>query len=589
MTDEQQYLMNWSLTILKIASLFFLFFISLPVALGNQDPVDSLINTIEIEQLNNAEILTEFESDNTDLERSRLERETKISVHFPHNILPSDVRYRLRFQPDKEDAAASAYNRLDLSYSNLKVGLLLHRDSGETSFYDLWRIYFTGRSQRTKVILGDFQVNQGLGWCIASTPSWLSIYRMDSSWRSYRTGIIPNRSSEEGRGWKGAAIQSNWGNYAFSLWGGYAAYDARWDSDSLNVIPYSTQGDHTGGRLSRIVQVDEYHTGSRLYYQGEKQIELGLSGWMSRFSRPISPNTEAMRFEGLDRPIQTIGADLRIPLKPTLTLSTEVSVQDRHAWGGAVMGVNSVHTLHFSWMAYRATSAFRLLHARPYLPFGENAKGETGGCVGFESRVNRIRFGVWWAEAVEEEVDASGYSKRSSGGRCYLIIPFPRMNTVECNYSLRHYYEKDHEETHRLRFHAFHDRDSWRLDYRQEHVFSDDGYGTLYTLCHRERLMNQFEITGAITYFFQKGKNAAPVIVEQTAPGLFPARLIWHDGVRFSGFFKWAFIQSTDGWLQVGITRYISDGDNIESGNLTDLLFRIGMELHYTHEDDFAK
>ena len=101
------------------------------------------------------------------------------------------------------------YQRYSLYYDDYAANILINKDLGEKSIADFYSGNISGKIFNTKIILGDFNIQSGMGSILWQSYSMGKGMDVISPALQYSNKIEPYRSSLEYNFFRGAAIQSN--------------------------------------------------------------------------------------------------------------------------------------------------------------------------------------------------------------------------------------------------------------------------------------------------------------------------------------------------------------------------------------------
>jgi hypothetical protein len=306
-------------------------------------------------------------------------------VEFLDGIDPPDLpgadyslKLRSRIQerePHVENALGSpvsAYSRLTLSTgSGLEAGGLWKRDAGEASRDALESAYCSLRNLLPSVnlLLGDFSLEAGQGLVL-----WRGKSLSKSAWavagpRKSGEGILPHRSTEEIRFFRGIAVTASLGDER-NRWEGALFLSRRnlpgslGDDGEVSAIS-ETSAFTTESSASRkdAVRVDAY--GGRLVYSRGGAFRAGLTFVRSRMGVTVRRD-DPVRFNGNE--IDVSGIDCRWTHGPlSLFAETAKAGKGVAAVGGAGVSAGKAFSALILYRAYAA--GFDNLYASG---FGDN-------------------------------------------------------------------------------------------------------------------------------------------------------------------------------------------------------------------------
>ncbi len=563
--NHSPFLSIWSLSAIVICTVVFVFGANRSVA---QDVIpDTLLLRLESSDIEQAQlILDAFDFDELSLLEQPLRLPEIAEGVAPGRPMPrfpgAPLTSRLRMRTEKPLDADYPYHltRFDLVSSGRHLGGLVQRDPGEQNGADLWRAYAASSWVGGWILAGDFLVDQGLGWTISSAPAWPSGYDAAGPSRLRRAGVKPNRSTEEGRGWRGMGGGLRSDALEVDLWGGYADYDARLEDDGWH--PYSSQGDHQPGRLDLIENIGERHYGARIGAWLPYGVRSGIVRWQSSWDHRLAESGQASRFRGGGEDAGATGLDFQVPIGRRAELRTEVTRQDHNSWGGASVIRLRPGKILISTVVYRATSGFHTLHSRPFLPFGDDPGGRSGLQAGCETALERWRLGGWLAWERREPVESSPYSQHGTGGKLYGWGPIGQGFSLDLRYSLR-WTERENGESEYLRqsarVHIFHNLKGRRAGLRVQGTTTNSGDGALISGYLRLRQWKPLRLAGSLTYLVTDGTGATLTVIEPSGPGLFPAVNLGRDQIRAATMLTLGLAEGLRLWISVDAAHPVGD------------------------------
>ncbi len=495
--------------------------------------------------------------------------DTSIPRYNPGANLGHRLEYRNRVLAPFSESSPAVWNRATFETGNWKFSGLIARDAGESNPADLWRLSAEWNRSSLRMVAGDFQVNQGLGWTVRSAPALPAGYAVMAPEWQRDGGLQVNRSSEEGRGWKGLGVRKDWRTLNTSIWAGRAFYDARPGLDG--PLPYSTQGDHSGSRSDFNRNLGESHAGARMEWRPRLSlldtdtlstrfapVAFGLTAAVSRWDTPLASSGLSSRYRttGSRRTWRSIGGDFLLRPSANWRIAGEVATQHSTAWGGAVTLRRDLPNAALLGMGYRATQAFEPLHARPFLPFGDDPAGRTGIYTGFETAFRQWSFGGWWAGEQREAGVGGASEEERHKVRLIAWGPLTRTWTLDIRIAQS---ETDlgarFERRRSIRGHLFRELSGRRYGLRAEEAWEDDGEGALLAMYNRERICPGVHATLQLAWVRQHHDGASVTLIEPYAPGLFPFRQVATEGLYGSLVIDAVLWGRLEGWTRARLTR----------------------------------
>ncbi|MCB2211308.1 hypothetical protein KQI52_04270 [bacterium] len=501
---------------------------------------------------------------------------------------PTGTQFRARLlNPDTEPYPAH-YARLTVDRGPIVLGLLMHRDTGERNMFDLWRASLSATYNRSRIIVGDFHVDEGLGWTVSGTPSWSSTTDAYAALRRPRSGIRMNLSAEEGWGWKGAGVSSSFDTPGTTrelarvdIWAGLQEFDSFQANADAPLYPYATQGDHSEDRTVDIVQLPARHAGGHVTLHVPFNLgEFGLTGAATEFLEDISPSVDNSRFRFADNSFSTVGIgwDVEIPDRG-LEVHSEVATQSSGAMGGGFAFANRLtgetHVVASGW---RATQDFATFHARPTLAFGSDPGGVTGGQLALVHTIQRTTLSgglaADWTEPETGDLDpkqrqavflrvlAGSRSSLRFDGAFRLRRDIDETRQVQNVYASRLYLARQYETVF--------------TSARYTASFERDGSGHGLSLNAQRRFAPWLAFGATLAGVKQVDAGSRVTVVETHGPGEFPFRTTSTEQVSASARVDLFPIDGMRLWVRGGIARFLEDGSS--SSDRTDTLISLGLD-----------
>lgn len=163
--------------------------------------------------------------------------------------LASRSRYRDRLETVKglenglyKGPGGDIYNRIITSYSNFETGVLTNKKSGESNLNEFTSFYAAYNTSNTKIIIGDFYADYGMGSLLWRQFSYRKGSEVISPAVSFGSGINPYRSSIEFAFFRGvSASHSNriGDELRFNISGFYSDRSKSATIDTINNIATS--------------------------------------------------------------------------------------------------------------------------------------------------------------------------------------------------------------------------------------------------------------------------------------------------------------------------------------------------------------
>ncbi|MFH0883398.1 MAG: hypothetical protein V2A56_10465 [bacterium] len=444
------------------------------------------------------------------------------AIVFRSRSMQSYVRSSI-VDPDVSDFPKQEL-RLEMNGGNLWFGTRLQRDRGEMDMADLRRTAFQIENSSAQLIGGDFRVDLGLGWTVGSTPAFPSSSDPVAPLRKANQNVRPQLSSEEGRGWRGAALSltpAAGKPTSLFIWGGRARYDARQEESGL--VLYSDQGNHSAERLAQLKNVNETNLGSAVQVP-IAGIRLEASRMISRFDTPLAVEGQPARFRFGGESFGASGVTLQTGNRRGRFLAAEMSRQDAGAWGGGAVASLPSPGSRLVVSMWRATATFAPLHARPWIATGTDPAGRSGIQVGIQRNLpSGARWTLTGMGEFREAFEGSPENRGASAASTLLLRTGPSAS-LELRGTLRSQWESGQtvRTVRQLLVHYFIEDFRDRIDVRLQGARGMDGNGWGASISSERRLGRVVAFTTTGTYFATAGSGVSVLVIEPSLPGELP-------------------------------------------------------------------
>lgn len=462
---------------------------------------------------------------------------------------PGSIYLRARATDVTTSPYPAHYLRAEYARNRAEIGALIARDDGERNGADLLRAGIEYSTAGTRLVAGDFRVDHALGWTVASTPAWASPTDPRAALRTGARGVRRNLSSEEGRGWRGAAVSydpngessdttasSQSAPFSADIWAGVADYDARAGANG-GFVPYSVQGDHRERRTADLETLRCTHAGARFGVHLPARLgEFEAIGVIDRFEAPIDADQAPARFRIPGRRFSAFAlAWSHSDPGRKRVIEAEATRQSTGAYAGAIVagtGLGEANAVLAS--AWRATLGFASLHARPYLAFGTDPAGRTGGQLNWVHKLpgdRRLAAGV----AVDVAEPAAGSQEQT---RALAHLTYETALAVNTTLRLQAIedasWEPGGSSDSQVRGRALLRREQGanRIDLRGELSRGEHGAIGMLSFGVTNHGGEFASVRFAVTGILHAGRGVAVSVIEPDGPGRFPVRRVSGSRLR---------------------------------------------------------
>jgi hypothetical protein len=268
------------------------------------------------------------------------------------------------FQGDKLDL----YQRYTFSSQQYKAGLLMDKEAGERQFVDFLSAYASGVFGKTKIILGDYYVEKGMGNILWKSYGLRKGATSVSPTVQYGTGIKEYRSSIDYLFFRGAAIESQLDisdvSFNISAWAAHSPRSARIDDEGNATSIYATGLYRTPTEIEKKNTLNEENLGFSLE-STYKNFKIGGTAFYLDFDHEIISQSVSS-FNGKNG---FLGTAYGYYIEDLYSIGGELS---RDAKGN--LGAKSGFQLDFDWLEIGL--AYRRFDENFRSPYGYNF-GET--------------------------------------------------------------------------------------------------------------------------------------------------------------------------------------------------------------------
>ncbi len=143
--------------------------------------------------------------------------------------LLSDIKDRAGFTKNNfMGNKLKSYNRLKVSFDNIRIGVLTEKDAGEKSYYDHYAGFMEYKSSKllNKLIIGDYNFEFGQGLALWSPYAFSKGNESVNAPSKRERRFSPHLSSEENLHFRGAAVSFNYESYFINAFYSLNSIDA---------------------------------------------------------------------------------------------------------------------------------------------------------------------------------------------------------------------------------------------------------------------------------------------------------------------------------------------------------------------------
>jgi hypothetical protein len=239
---------------------------------------------------------------------SYIKTENQVQKSNNFRKTPSSFTYKIRYLPDNPDAPAfingsylgspgSIYNRMTINYSNFSGGFLTNKVNGESSLIEFYSGYLTGNISGVKFIIGDFNIESGMGTILWKTFGMSKGAEVIAPAVQIGSLINPYRSSMNYNYFRGVSAVKEWssgiGSITTCLWAEQTPRSGNIDT-SENIITSinSPLYFRTASEIQKKNVVTEQSTGGILEWK-TSNIRIGASSLYINYNEPIQSDSRS--------------------------------------------------------------------------------------------------------------------------------------------------------------------------------------------------------------------------------------------------------------------------------------------------------
>lgn len=199
-------------------------------------------------------------------------------------------------------------DRLDLTQKyllkarNYELCAVLDKNLGEKSITDYYSIALQAEYDKTKITIGNFNIQSGLGSLLWQSNSSGKSYNTVSPAFQYSNNTDSYYSTTDFGYFRGIAIQSslrlsNSNSINFQVWSAYTQKSGTYDSTSNSITSVYTTGNFTTqSELSKKNTFQEINAGGTIEYVGS-DFRIGTTNFIINNSKELA-TTSAVQFSG---------------------------------------------------------------------------------------------------------------------------------------------------------------------------------------------------------------------------------------------------------------------------------------------------
>ncbi len=316
----------------------------------------------------------------------------------PYVVAPDDpapLRGRLVARATAGDLAGGARSAEIATFRRgdaLEFGGALERDAGEDGLADARTAWFVARRGGARVLLGDLDVEWGLGLALASTPAPRGLDgRARRALRPGR-GLAPHRGTGEERHFRGGAVGWRAGAFALEALATGTRRDARVRRDGRVTSLVGTGLHRTSPERAARDRLRDETLALRAGLSLAGGAAIAATARVSAYDPPLGPRDGSSLPTGARERI--LAADFALPAGPA-RLVGEVATRGGGGAARIVAVEASAERARVVLVARRLDPEFRALHLAPPAHFAR-ASNEEGALLFGEARFRSLRVEAGW-------------------------------------------------------------------------------------------------------------------------------------------------------------------------------------------------
>lgn len=209
--------------------------------------------------------------------------------------LIKDIQDRRGFKENRYSGSnLKTYNRLQVSYNNVRFGILAEKDAGEVSHNDFLSYHFEAKNIGflDRIVLGDYLIEFGQGLAVWGPYSFSKGADATGPIIRKNRNIISYTSTDENKFFRGMAAGITLGPIGFAAFYSNKKIDASIDTDSREITSVVSNGFHRSeSEILNKSSVNEKVYGATINIRLLNEAAINFLYLNSEFSLPHQPGS----------------------------------------------------------------------------------------------------------------------------------------------------------------------------------------------------------------------------------------------------------------------------------------------------------
>jgi len=516
-----------------------------------------------------------------------------ITVH-PINIdrqisFTTKTRLSRKFEAaaSSEDSAAyrsptKVYHRFNLNYGNdLRVGLLLEKDSGERQMDDLniYYLSYQSHSNNNKLIIGNYRLEFAQGLVFGNPYGYYK--GSDPVYPAKRRGraLLEYSLVDENASLYGISAQVCFKIYQFFLFLSSAKLDATLNDDGTVKNFYISGYHRSANEMEKKDQLTERLAGYRVVIKPASFLALGTTYYQSLYHPALSIQDDNLyRFDFKGKANQLIGIDFNLTLAQ-FNLFGELARSENNGIGLLAGVLTEFQRLELVILGRNYSKNFISYHGSSFGERGDKLQNELGIFWGFQFKpAKSLKLGIyfdqfkfpWRSYFIPMPSNGTDFFLRAEYRtfKNLLISLQYKLEQKEQNISEINRIVPRHQNRLRAQLEFRPSRalilrcrieKNWvtyqlykGLDYRYPRCFQ----GVLLYQDMIVKLKHNFDLAARLTFFDTDSYESRVYQFEQDIPGLLTNQMLQGTGTRGYLRIQWRINEMLNLSLKLGSTQY---------------------------------
>ncbi len=315
--------------------------------------------------------------------------------------LSQKLKYEGELEKDSYDhSPLKAYNRLNFNYEkNLRLGLLLEKDSGERRIDDL-KIYFLSyhdNANQNRLIIGNYRLEVGQGLVFGNPYGYYKGSDPIYAAKIHRRNLLEYSLVDENASLYGVSGQYCFSIYQFIIFYSSKKLDATVNSDGTFESFYTSGYHRNSSEMNKKDRLNEQLIGSRLQIRPSPNFLLGTTYYRSLFDHSaVIKNEEQRRFAFKGKTNEVIGIDCNLTLYQ-FNIFGEFARSKNNGFGLLAGILLEAQNLQVVILSRNYSKNFNSFYGNSFSEQSNNLQNEQGIFFGFQLKsIKNLRLGIYF-------------------------------------------------------------------------------------------------------------------------------------------------------------------------------------------------